>query len=200
MKFNASLFSIFLVLLTLALLAPGNARAENSPPSDKQKLHETLKNAPAQTPKSDPDPYMDLPDQYIQEAQRYYALCERTGTMRMYYDCKCLASTFLDKRIEMGPDTSDRAVAMAIAGKCADATKAAGYEYEECVKQGAVMPLNIPVEEYCACYANTFAKLYEKYNYNGPSARTFTHFQSQAYVTCNDPEAAKKLFPGQKSK
>ncbi len=198
MKFNASFRFVFLILLTLAVFAPVSVGAQNTAPSDKQTLQETLKSAPAQKPKeSDPEPYFDMPEQYIQEAQKYHTLCERTGSMWMYYDCKCLASTFLDKRIAMGPKVSPTAIASAIAGQCADASKAAGYEYQECVKNGVMMPINIPVEEYCSCYANTYAKLYEKYNRDGPSARTFVHFQTQAYISCSDPEAAKKLFPGQ---
>lgn len=201
MKFRASFFFVFLVLPALAALVPVVARAQNAPsPADKKVLHETLKNAPAQTPiPTNPEPFVDLPEEYIQEAQKYYARCENTGSMSLYYNCKCLASKFLDKRIQVGPQASGTSIALTIAGECADATKAAGYEYGECIKNGVLMPINVPIEDYCACYANTFAKLYEKYSHSGPGTRTFVHYQTQAYISCSDPESAKKLFPGQQA-
>ncbi|MGB4107996.1 MAG: hypothetical protein WBK55_09425 [Alphaproteobacteria bacterium] len=194
MKFSAFIHLFFAFFLGLAILASACAGAQEPGPADRKTLEETLKNAPTQTP-SDPNLYMDLPEEYIQEAQKYFSLCERTGSMSLYYNCKCLASKFLDRRIQVGPKASMTSIALSITGECADATKAAGYEYQECVKNATLMPLDIPVEEYCACYANTFAKLYERDNRSGPSSKAFVHFQTQAYISCNDPETAKKLFP-----
>ncbi|MCE7887612.1 MAG: hypothetical protein DYH13_08965 [Alphaproteobacteria bacterium PRO2] len=177
-------------------LAAFPAWAQNdAAPSDKQMLQETLKNAPAHNPAPALDPYADLPEDYIQEAQKYYALCESDASLYLYYNCKCLGSKFLDKRIELGPEATYTAVVLDIRGECADASRAAGYEYEQCVNNGAMMPYNIPVEEYCACYANTFAKLYEQNSYDGPGARVFTHFQAQAYLTCKNPALAAKFYP-----
>lgn len=191
-------FAFFYLSLCLVAFASFDALAQGAAPSsDKQILQETLKSAPAQNPPPVADPYADLPEEYIQEAQKYYSLCENDASLSLYYDCKCLGSKYLDKRIKLGPEVTHTVIALEIRGECADASRAAGYEYEQCVNNGAMMPYNIPLEEYCACYANTFAKLYEKNSYDGPGARIFTHFQTQAYVTCRNPDMAAKLYPTQ---
>ena len=192
---NLRVFRCAFLCLFLCLTASLSAWAQDGAPSDKQILQETLKNAPAQNPTPALDPYADLPEEYIVEAQKYYALCEGDASLYLYYNCKCLGSKFLDQRIKLGPEAEQTSIILDIRGECADASRAAGYEYEQCVNNGAMMPYNIPLEEYCACYANTFAKLYEQNSYDGPGARVFTHFQAQAYLTCKNPDMAARLFP-----
>lgn len=176
-------------------MVPFGASAQDALPSDKQTLHKTLKDAPAHNQPGVPDPYANLPEEYIIEAQQYYALCEGTASLYLYYNCKCLGSKYLDKRIQLGPDATNTAITLDISGECADASLAAGYEYEQCINNAVMMPHDIPLEEYCSCYANTFAKLYERGNYTGPGARVITHFQTQAYITCKNPDMAARLFP-----
>ena len=183
-------------ILGLAALAPVCAVAAEAqkPPTNKQELEQTLKNAPQKPMPGKIDPYADLPEEYIQEAQNYFHLCETTGSMYLYYNCKCLASKFLDKRIELGPKASNTSIALKISNECADATQAAGYEYKQCIQHGPMMPPEIPLEEYCSCYANTYAKLYEQGSSGGPGSRTSVNFRTQAYIMCHKPEVAKKLY------
>jgi hypothetical protein len=148
--------------------------------------------ATAQTAK--PDPYADLPEEYIEEAEKFYNECQTNDNMSRYYNCECLASKFLDKRIMAGPEVLNDIIVQSITHECADAAGAAGQEYQSCLENAPMMPANIPIEEYCTCYANTYAKLYEKYSL-GPSSNTFIKLQTEAHISCQNPDLAKRLYP-----
>lgn len=138
--------------------------------------------------------YSQLPDEYLDETEDFYKHCSTTSEMKNYYNCECLAVKFLDQRVARGPNPSRESITLSIQRECADASQAAGYYYQNCMNQSVLMPPEIPAEEYCTCFANTYAKLYERYS-PGPSSKAFVQLQTQAYVTCRDPELAKRLYP-----
>ncbi len=165
------------------------------PASAEESLGDTLKNAPAAQTKPEINPYADIPDEFIIEAREFYDMCNTTANMFQYYDCKCLATKFLDKRIEMGPDIGKDSITMAIERECPDASEAAGYEYGQCLGQASLLPKGtIPLEDYCMCFANTYARLYENMS-AGPSSTTFINLKAQAYTMCQDPKLEKQLYP-----
>lgn len=190
---NHSVFHHLLVLAFVLLTVAPSLAADSLPPAAAPALEDTLNTSPRQQ-QPEANPYANLPQEYIDEASAYYAECERTFTMRQYYNCKCWATAYLDKRIELGPDSHHDNIRMAIQHDCIDATAAAGYEYEQCLNNGTIMPQNIAPEEYCSCYANTYAKLFEMVRAS-PNSQVFMHLQTQAYIACKDPELAERLFP-----
>lgn len=149
---------------------------------------------PAQAPQSaKPDPYANIPDEYIREAQSFYGQCASSSSMYMYYNCKCLATKFLDQRISLGPSIRRNTIQMNINTECLDATQTAGYEYQNCLNNATLVLKRRDPEEYCECYANTYVRLFETMKM-APSSKTFEALQTQAYVTCDNPERAKALY------
>ncbi len=185
---------IFLVLGAFSALAEEAVATETTAPPPTQELQSVLGNSPAQQKNVAPNPYPDIPDEYIQEAQKFFTKCENTAGMYQYYDCKCLSLKYLDKRIEKGPDAQTQNIALAISHECPDATIAAGYEYQKCLEHQTLMPKDITPEKYCTCYANTYAKLYES-SKASPGSKTFVPLRARAYITCQDEHLAQKLYP-----
>jgi hypothetical protein len=141
------------------------------------------------------NPYADIPDEFIVEARAFYDLCSTTANMFQYYDCKCLAKKFLNKRIEVGPDISKQEITLSIEHECPDASEAAGYEYGQCLGQANLLPKgDIPTEDYCTCFANTYARLYENAGM-GPSSTAFINLKARAYTMCQDPKLKAQLYP-----
>lgn len=147
----------------------------------------------AQTPAPADNSYENVPDEYLAEADAFHAECATTAKMNHYYDCECLTVKYLDERIKRGKTAADSSIMQAIQEQCADATEAAGYLYNQCLGD-PMIPAEIPAEEFCTCYANTYATLYERYGAE-PNSQTFVEVQTEAMVTCRNPNLAKRLYP-----
>ncbi len=193
-------FVVYLGMAALILLSAFPAFAAEAPQGQqpaspsREQLEKTLQSAPDGKNEQTPNLYANLPQEYILEAQQFFSRCKSSGTMSPYYNCKCLATKYLDKRIELGPEASDNDISFAIEGECPDASEAAGYKYTQCLKQLGAIPPRTDPEEYCSCYANTFAKLYEQ-NRKGPSSKVFVRLQAQAMTICRNPDLAGKTDP-----
>ena len=113
--------------------------------------------------------------------------------MHQYYNCECLSLEYLKKRID-DPKATRNSIVLSINKMCADATIAAGHAYKQCLTNASLTPgRDMPPEKYCQCYANTYAKLYENAG-QAPGSNVFVELQTQAYVACQDPEMAKRLY------
>ncbi len=198
MRQYACLYTFFM-MSALCLIAFSGIQSAGAQSIAKELLEDTpRKETPppqTQTPPAPKNDLDDVPDEYIEEAISYNEYCHSTSISR-HQNCECLAARYLDKRIEMGPEVDESSIMLAIEGKCPDATEAAGHHYNQCIANGPIMPGEIPLEEFCECFANTYAKLFELYKLK-PNSRTFVHVQTQAMVTCRDPQLAKKLYPYQ---
>lgn len=139
---------------------------------------------PINPPSAQEDEYKKVKDEYIEEAQRFFEQCGQDYTLKQYYDCECLAVKYLDDRIASGPDKNSQNILMSIRGYCHDATIAAGETYSSCMTDGTIFPPGQTAEQYCTCFANTFAKLF---NESGriPSSRTSVFLQTQAHIKCD---------------
>jgi hypothetical protein len=188
---------VSILLSASTAMAAEPAPHAQTPREVRQRLKETLQNAPAAQPQSPAlDPYSDIPDEFITEARAFYQQCSTTAHLSQYYDCKCLATKFLDKRIEKGDEPTKGQIARLVQGECLDASGAAGYEYQRCLAQPSLVPSNgIPPEDYCACVGSTYARLYEGGGMR-VSSSTFINLKSQAYVMCQNPELRSQLYPG----
>ncbi len=136
----------------------------------------------------------DVPDEYLKEAQAYYESCEANGNISAYYDCRCMAAQYLDKRIERGPDITPSSIVLSIGPGCMDSARIAGSNYTECLSRAPVLPTNQSVEEYCTCYANKFAKIYSRSGLD-LSSESKVALQAQAGIICENPALGKQLYP-----
>lgn len=170
---------IFISLLCLSIL-PVSAGAQTP--------------APAPAEPADENTYAEVPDEFIQEAQRFADHCKGDADMRQYKDCECLAVKYLDQRIKLGKDADSTAILGAIEEQCPDATEAAGIHFEKCKADLLTIPPGVPVDAYCACYANNFAKLFEASNAEAYSG-TFVRLRVQAHMICSDPDMVYPRTP-----
>ena len=176
------LFVLSLVLIAAA--APFRAWAQ----PQAQQQPQAGKPAPA------PNPFANVPDAYFKEADAYRDECENKPSMHQYYNCDCLSLEYLKRRIDHPRDTKN-SIVLAINRTCPDATEAAGHEYQQCLRNSSLAPTtSSSPEKYCECFANTYAKLFEKSG-RPTGTNTFIDLETQAYIACDNPDLAKKLYP-----
>ncbi|MCB9978612.1 MAG: hypothetical protein H6862_03275 [Rhodospirillales bacterium] len=116
------------------------------------------------------------------DMQAFYGRCAQNTITATYYDCRCLAVKYLDKRLELGRYYSPEELMFQIQKECTNTTEIAGYSYGVCTKQLALMDRAENSEAYCECFANAFAKAYQA----NPqlSSRYVQILQRNAYVKC----------------
>lgn len=190
MKHRLLLFIPVLCLLMSGILVPTAKAAQQrgvSPPIDNTDAEEYT--PPESMPEADqptpPTNYEDIPDEYLDEAQRFGEYCKKEINLRQWHDCECLAVKYLDHRIKVGPEAHSSVIMLAIEEQCPDATEAAGVRYQQCIGDALLMPENIPIEQFCTCYANTFARLFEAGQYE-PGSGTSIKLQVKARLECED--------------
>lgn len=138
----------------------------------------------------------DIPDEFIIEASQFAEDCRNDGTMPKYYDCRCMAVAFLDKRIERGPEASASSIRNSITKECKDASGAAGDVYEHCLTDFENAPTHIDPEEFCSCYGNTYAETFERFD-GVATAKVNVSLMARAKIICSDPVSARRMYgPG----
>ncbi len=144
----------------------------------------------AQTPPPAPG---EIPDAYFKEAQTFLEQCQLRPSLSQYHNCDCLASEYLQERLKDNA-ASETSIMMIIGKRCIDATEAAGYEYERCLGNTPLLKREMLPEEYCTCFANNYARLFERYK-AGVTSKVIVELQTQAHISCANPALAKRLFP-----
>lgn len=140
------------------------------------------------------NPYEDVPDVYIDEALLFEQQCETHHVMGQYYNCGCMAVSFLEKRMDLGPGASADSIIMHIGKGCIDATEAAGSEYLKCMANSHFYALgDRSPEAFCQCVANTYSKLFENIG-KAPSPKLKLGLNSQAVMMCSNPAMAQRLY------
>lgn len=137
MKFSFLLF-LFISLLSTAAFAQSSNGADFLNPSKK-----TKQPTPAQ----------------MDESFALYDQCDASDMIRKYYSCDCLAAKFLELRVAKPQDPRDNLVTAA-RKKCPNTVDIAGASYQRCLSWAP--QVRNDYNEYCACYANTFAKSFSK--------------------------------------
>jgi len=100
-------------------------------------------------------------ERLVQETQEVYDYCNGRELFASLHDCRCVASNFFEERI-VNPVVSNSIIGIAdsVADNCPNIPGVAGYAYTQCYSSHAsTIPYGI--EDYCRCYANKFAELYE---------------------------------------
>ncbi len=128
--------------------------------------------------------YKEVPYEYLEEADAFFNECKTDYKMFNYYNCECLSVKFLDTRIESGPERSKDSIFLAIDHTCKDATYLAGFTYNECIRDGTELPPGKQMEEFCGCFANKYAELFEA-SKASPSARRIVDLQIKARLSCH---------------
>lgn len=139
------------------------------------------------------DDLKDIPDEYIEEAIAFGRECSSDPQMQLYFDCRCMTVKYLDRRIELGKDAHFSAVRLGVGPQCADGTGIAGQLFEGCKGRYSQIPAGKDPEDFCSCYGNTYAKLYENY---GRVLRSPQHvsFMAQARMACTNSENARRIY------
>ncbi len=104
----------------------------------------------------------EISDKDMKEAQAFYENCTADRRMSVHYDCECMSVKYLDQRLQKGPAATHSEIMLYINKECPNTAGIAGLIYNQCLGQGTLMPLSRPLEDFCECYANTFATLVEK--------------------------------------
>ncbi|GJL85972.1 MAG: hypothetical protein DHS20C02_17470 [Micavibrio sp.] len=136
----------------------------------------------------------EIPDEYIEEAHKFYENCNATYQMSMNYDCECLSTRFLDNRVEREEEVSADEILMYISTECPNTAGAAAHIYNACLTQGPLLPPNQKVEDFCECTANTFAKIYKDAGISAGSQQ-YTSLRSSAMLMCTKNRNGDPIYP-----
>jgi hypothetical protein len=137
-------------------------------------------------------PFAKLPDWYFEEADEVRSSCESNSATNQYYNCECLSRRYLEERIK-APGAPGDYLLENVTTRCIDATGAAGNEYENCMSSLPLIPIKSKPQDYCTCYANTYAKLFERYKI-GINSTVMVQLQTRASVSCSDPAFGRQLY------
>ena len=99
----------------------------------------------------------------IAEANEEYKRCSTRPKLHHVYDCSCYAEAFLNKRLEVGYQSSVGAIEVKIASQCLSVSEA-GYKYAHsvCMARNFASKADITritPQEYCTCYVEKWSDL-----------------------------------------
>jgi len=124
-----------------------------------------------------------IPQDYLDEMQAFYEECESNYYLSGHHDCRCMASEYLDERIEQGRFADSSLIRLNVTKSCPSEERAAGYSYRSCFDNGYTVPEGYDVEAFCACTANQYARLFARSGQSfGP--QLFIALQSEARQIC----------------
>lgn len=105
----------------------------------------------------------EFTDKELDEAQMVYNQCMGDQLMTLNHDCRCMASEFIQKRRERGRIPSYDEILASMRNSCRNGTEMAGYLYTDCINKPEFLPAGVKdVKKFCECYANGYAKEYER--------------------------------------
>lgn len=197
------------ILITLLIISFGLTSeisfAQDIPVDISQEQPELLsgnKNAPEQRDNNDlsktktekeqldeTDFYSYIPDAYLLEMDEVYNQCISNEKSSSYIDCRCFATEFLYKRIEVGEQETQNAIKLSLLGTCVNVPGIAGMAYEECMDSILIRKIRNP-EPGCTCFANSFAKAYKKTPVQ--SSRRLIDMKLKIYEECGIISAAAR--------
>lgn len=107
------------------------------------------------------------PEEVMEEAQYVFDTCDTNVFQKVYFDCQCLAGTFLQARDKYGAIAPQQEIINDILygsnARCANAVGIAGKAYESCMESAKyTREYDKDNEEYCSCVGNTTAKRFSE--------------------------------------
>lgn len=132
---------------------------------------------------------VEVTETQMKEAESVYAWCKGDYDVSRQLDCECLASEFLQKRIEEGPILGRDIILGSLGGKCKNLVESAGAQYQQCMSGAAVKKTyGIERKKFCECYARAWTKSYEAQSGNF-NPRMKMSYGTKAIGQCKRPEA-----------
>lgn len=109
------------------------------------------------------DDGVQSPEEVMEEAEYVFQACDTNVFQRDYFDCACIAGTFLQARDKYGSVAPQEEIISDILNgrnaRCANPTGIAGKLYQNCMDTSAVTrEYNKDNEEFCTCVGNTTAR------------------------------------------
>jgi len=130
---------------------------------------------------------------FLIEASNFGERCRNDKDMKLYFDCRCMGAEYLDRRIKLGPSASASEVQNSLGITCKDGTGVAGEMYEHCLNDFINAPTELDPEEFCQCYANSFAKYYEDLS-GRLTIKAKIALKSRARMVCQRPATARRIY------
>lgn len=130
---------------------------------------------------------VELSDEQLEDIQQFYNSCTGNYHLSSSYDCDCLAARYTEKKLAQGGEfLSRQEILLQINNTCPNVEGSAGKMFQKCMVLGAPYGYNGSDDDYCECFANNFAKLYEEYG-GGTDSSAMIRLQSHARLQCRRP-------------
>lgn len=115
-----------------------------------------------------------VPTGYIEETSSIYSSCQKTK-QKIFQDCKCYASEFLQERIKKGEHATQNSLMIALRDSCKNVEGTTNQKYQSCMGESmdaASIGQNITQKDFCECVADEWRDVYKNYQgerINSPS-------------------------------
>jgi len=125
------------------------------------------------------------------EAEEVRTSCYSTSYLRDEIDCECLATTFAEKRLTLGPDQGKDGIVASITRsvKCLNFPSLQRQEYRNCISHVSAADTNgIELEQYCQCQSRKMVEILGQHTGKyGASVKGSASFGATMY--CRKKEA-----------
>lgn len=144
------------------------------------------------------DDGVQSPEEVQEEAQYVFDTCDGNMYGKVYFDCSCIAGTFLQARDKYGSVAPQEEILNDIYygknARCANPVGIAGRSYEQCIESSKAMrEYNKDNEEYCSCVGNRAAQRFSKHPVL--SSNYINKIQAEALVACDNRDENGKPLP-----
>jgi len=124
----------------------------------------------------------DIQEEILDEVQSVHDKCMGKGLYSKLHSCKCIASLFMDKRLEE-PDKPSEFIVSEVTNSCPNKEETAGYGYTNCIDLNQHSNIK-NIDRYCSCVGNELARIYAlrpkaSYQY-------ITSLSASAYSACSE--------------
>ncbi|MCM2343102.1 MAG: hypothetical protein NDJ24_00915 [Alphaproteobacteria bacterium] len=124
---------------------------------------------------------VDSQNQILDESQKVFNECHHYKLYSQFHDCECLGSTYFEERV-FSPEKSRDAIMGKIAGECTSEPGVAAYGHDQCLNSLSLILDSRHMDEFCKCYALTFAKNYKDSPY--PDFQNLRAIGSRTNTAC----------------
>lgn len=120
-------------------------------------------------------------NQILDESQKVFNECHHYKLYSQFHDCECLGSTYFEERV-FNPENSRDTIMGKIAGECTSEPGVAAYGHDKCMNSLSLILDSRHMDEFCKCYALTFAKHYK--DNPDPDFRSLRAISSRTNTDC----------------
>lgn len=142
---------------------------------------------PENLPEGDNKTTNKYSDEELEATQGFYDFCSTKARLSEFYDCKCLASKFIEGFHDLQGQANYDTVLLRYKGECRDGAGMAGHAYSMCMESASYfVPVNVrdDPKPYCECYGRTLSKLFTEYTRNDVDS-VLQSLRGMAMGACN---------------